>query len=157
MVYNVGSKGNEEGMPNRAEKDRGMKRTELDTVALGKALATKEVREASAALAPGEHEVDLLVRITGSLKRGEDYEQNVVPKVDWTSLCAVLLDGKNPKEIAEAVRLSLSDEAKPKAKAVKTAAAAAMLVLKGSTLTECNGKVTTDLAVEVIEPQTVDA
>ena len=134
-----------------------MKRTELDTVALGKALASKEVREASKALAPGEHEVDLLVRITGSLKRGEDYSQNVVQKVDWGSLCAVLLDGKNAKEIAEAVRLSLSDEAKAKAKEIKKAADAAMLVLKGSTLTECNGKVTTDLAVEVIAPQTADA
>ena len=144
-------------MPNRAEKDRAMKRTELDTVALGKALASKEVREASKALAPGEHEVDLLVRISGSLKRGDDYEQNVVQKVDWTSLCAVLLDGKNAKEIAEAVRLSLSDEAKAKAKEIKKAADAAMFVLKGSTLTECNGKVTTDLTVEVIESQTADA
>ena len=134
-----------------------MKRTELDTVALGKALASKEVREASKALAPGEHAVDLLVRISGSLKRGDDYSQNTVQKVDWLSLCAVLLDGKNAKEIAEAVRLSLSDEAKPKAKGIKKAAEAAMLVLKGSTLTECNGKVTTDLTVEVIEPQTAKA
>jgi hypothetical protein len=145
------------GTPNRAEQDKEMKRNELDTVALGKALSSKEVREASKALAPGEHEVDLLVRITGSLKRGEDYDQRINPKVDWTSLCAILLDGKNAKEIAEAVKLSLTDEAKAKAKAIKADAEAAMLVLKGSTLTECNGKVTTDLAVEVIEAQTAEA
>jgi hypothetical protein len=145
------------GTPNRAEQDKEMKRNELDTVALGKALSSKEVREASKALAPGEHEVDLLVRITGSLKRGEDYDQRINPKVDWTSLCAILLDGKNAKEIAEAVKLSLTDEAKEKAKAIKADAEAAMLVLKGSTLTECNGKVTTDLAVEVIEAQTAEA
>lgn len=145
------------GTPNRAEQDNEMKRNELDTVALGKALSSKEVREASKALAPGEHEVDLLVRITGSLKRGEDYDQRINPKVDWTSLCAILLDGKNAKEIAEAVKLSLTDEAKAKAKAIKADAEAAMLVLKGSTLTECNGKVTTDLAVEVIAPETAEA
>ncbi len=150
-------------MPNRAEKDRVMKRTDLDTVALGKVLKSPELKAAVAALAVGEHEVDAWFHLTGSVKRGADFDQNQVQKARPWLLAAALMNEiaklAGPVKVAETLRLALAsgEELEAAAKTLKKEADAAMVILGGSTLTRCNGKVTTDLTVEVIEPQTADA
>jgi hypothetical protein len=126
-------------------------RTDAETVALGKALDAKEVREAVGALTVGTHPIDLWVHLTGAIKRGEDYTQRIVAKADPWALAAALMKRLGAVDVAALVRDSLTGDLVDAVKALKGEAAAAMTILKGATLTECNGKVTTDLTIEVAE------
>lgn len=129
----------------------------LATLATAKVHKGKAIKAASADLAVGTHDVDVLVRITGSLTRGEDFEQRIVGKADAWGLLAAALHGKDSREIAALVRESLSGNLKGEIDRLKAEAAAAMLVLKGATLTPCNGKITTKLTAEVVEVEAVPA
>jgi hypothetical protein len=124
----------------------------LSTLATSKVVKSAAAKAAAADLPVGTHAVDVLVRITGSLTRGEDYDQRIVAKADAWALAAALLARLGPVDIAGIVRDSLTDPKLGDAvKALKGEAAAAMAVLKGATLTRCNGKVTTKLTAEVVE------
>jgi hypothetical protein len=124
----------------------------LATVATAKVHKSAAVKAASADLPVGTHTVDVLVRITGTLTRGEDFDQRIVGKADPWALAAALLSRLGPVDVAGLVRDSLTDSKLADAvKALKGEAAAAMAVLKGATLTRCNGKVTTKLTAEVVE------
>jgi hypothetical protein len=129
----------------------------LATVATAKVHKGAAVKAASAELAVGTHDVDVLVRITGSLTRGEDFDQRIVGKADAWALAAALLARLGPVDVAAVVRDSLSGALKGAVDSLKAEAAAAMLVLKGATLTRCNGKVTTKLSAEVVEAEAVPA
>lgn len=123
----------------------------LSTLATSKVVKSAAAKAAAADLPVGTHAVDVLVRITGSLTRGEDYDQRIVGKADPWALAAALLSRLGPVDVAGLVRDSLSGDIADAVKTLKGEAAAAMAVLKGATLTRCNGKVTTKLTAEVVE------
>lgn len=127
-----------------------MTKETLATLAIAKVHKAKAVKAASGELAVGTHEVDVLVRVTGSLTRGEDFDQRVVGKAQPWSLLAVALSKLNGITIAALVREALDADAK-KAAEIKSAADAAMALVKAPTLTRCNGKITTALVAEVVE------
>lgn len=113
-----------------------------EIVALSKVVSAKRAKEASAELAVGSHDVDFLVQVTGSVKRGEDYEQEIVLKADpWTMLAAALshLNGITVKSL---VKEALSSDPKLVA-SIKKQAKDAMSEINKPTKTSCNGKVTT--------------
>jgi hypothetical protein len=96
----------------------------LATVATAKVHKGAAVKAASAELAVGTHDVDVLVRITGSLTRGEDFDQRIVGKADAWALAAALLARLGPVDVAAVVRDSLSGALKGAVDSLKAEAAA---------------------------------
>ena len=120
------------------------------TLAAAKAVDSASLKTARAAVGVGTYPVDFLVRITGSFKVGEDYEQRLVAKADPFALLAVALSKLNGVTLEALVREAL--EADPEEiKEIKAQAAEAVQALKGPTMSPCKGKVTTELAFEIIE------
>jgi hypothetical protein len=122
---------------------------DLIIVALNKAVSAAAARKASAELTPGEHNVDCLVHVTGTLKRGEDYEQEIVAKADPWTLVAAALSHLNGVTVDSLVREALTADPEL-VKSLKREAATAVKAVKAPTLTACNGKVTVKLDVSVV-------
>jgi len=123
--------------------------------ALTKVAISKAVREAAYSAAVkeievGTHPLNVDVRLQGTITRGEDYEQQIVEKADPWGLLAVALSKLNGVTIESLVR-EVTGETEAKVTEIKEAAKKAMEVVKGKTMTSCNGKVTASLTVEVIE------
>ena len=123
---------------------------EILPLAAAKAVDTKSAKLAREAVDAGTHAVDFLLRIRGTFKVGEDYEQRLVAKVDFAALFAVALSKLNGVTVDALVREAL--EADPgEIKQIKAKAAEALESIKAPTMSACRGKVTTDLEFEVIE------
>lgn len=133
-------------------------------VAVGAVVKDKALSTAKKALAPGEYSVEVLARIKGSFKKGEDSTMVVSDKftVDWKLLAACFANKLNketrkavvedflkamdkPEELAE-----LTDEIKVNVERsigkVKNAAERTVPVA---------GKVTTDLVFDIVGDPTV--
>jgi phosphoenolpyruvate carboxylase len=128
--------------------------TELNAVeasAVARALDSKSkvAKTASEILAVGEHDVDVTIRVTGTLKRGEDEERPIANKIDWTLLSAVLLSHVN-----EATRNSVLREYKDASpelqKSLKAEAVEGTKDLVSTTMTKCNGRITTKLEIQKV-------
>ncbi len=123
---------------------------ETMTLAAAKAVDAKTSKLARDAVAVGTHAVDFLLRIRGTFRVGEDYEQRLVAKADPFALLAVALDKLNGVTIESIVKEA--QEADPgEVRAIKAKTAQAVEALKAPTLSVCRGKVTTDLEFEVVE------
>ena len=120
------------------------------TLAASKAVDTASVKAARADVSVGKHFVDFMVRVTGFLTVGEDYEQRLVAKADPFALLAVALSKLNGVTLEALVREAL-EAAPEEIKEIKARAAEAVQALKAPTMTVCNGKVTTDLKFEIVE------
>ena len=119
--------------------------TAAETVALNKVVGASEAQKASAGLTVGEHVVDFIVHVTGTLKRGEDFSQNIVAKADPWLMLAAALSHLNGVTVDSLVAESLTDDP-ALVKSLKKQAADALAAIKVPTLTPCNGKVTTKVA-----------
>ena len=124
--------------------------TQTFTLAASKAIGAAAAKAARTEVAVGEYFVDFLVRVTGSFKVGDDYEQRLVAKADPFALLAVALSKLNGVTVDALVREAL--EADPEEiKAVKASASEAIQALKAPTMSVCLGKVTTKLDFEFVE------
>jgi len=120
--------------------------SKVQTVALGKAIKDAVLKEAGAGVTAGEYPVDFTVRVSGSIKKGEDYEQEIVAKADPWLLLAEALSKLNGVTVDALVREALTaDEAL--IEGLKAKAANAIQAVKGPTKTNCAGKITTKLTV----------
>jgi hypothetical protein len=124
-----------------------MKMRPEEIVALGKVVVAKQAQKASAELMPGDYEVDFVVRVSGTVRRGEDYSQKIVLKADpWTMLAAAL-SHLNGVTVESLVKEAL--HADPElVGAIKAGALDAMARLNAPTETACNGKVTVKVAAD---------
>jgi Glu-tRNA(Gln) amidotransferase subunit E-like FAD-binding protein len=118
--------------------------------AIGKVLKPKQVSEASSKLSSGMYEIDEIVRLTGTITKGEDYEQTVAMSVPVWKLLAVTLSKLNNETVDSIVRKAdeISDEQE---KEIKEKAQEALTKIKGKAKKVCAGKVTTDLAIEIVQ------
>lgn len=91
---------------------------------------------------PGEYRVDTLVRIVGTVKVGEDYEQTVTASIPWQRLFEVALSKLNGVTIESIVRDALDSKESPE---IKEAVQNAVSKLKAGAIRECKGKVTTNI------------
>ena len=111
-------------------------------------------------LAVGEHAFDevITLRLLGTLKCGEDYDQRVVAKANAWGLVAVLLEELQEKALAAgevginleklvARALALDPQLE---KLAKENANKVVKALKADTWTRCDGKVTFSGSVEVV-------
>jgi hypothetical protein len=123
--------------------------SDVEVVAVGKAITDDKARKASKLVAVGEHEVDVTVRVRGTINRGEDYNQKIVLKADpWTLLLAALshLNGVTIESLVK----EANDQDPKLLDSIKKEANEALNSINETTETRCNGKVTKELIVEVV-------
>ncbi len=100
-------------------------------------------------LPQGEYDVDALVHVTGHLRVGADYEQNIVAKANPWSLLAAALSKLNGVTVESLVLDSLNDDIN--LDEIKKRADVAIGAIKGATLTHCSGKVTGDIEFDEVD------
>lgn len=134
--------------------------TNAEILAITKVVAGKATK-ASKHLAAGEYDIDVTVRVKGTVKRGDDYTQAIVNKIDWALLLGVALSKLNGATaesiIREAIEIEESEKGDELTKTIKAAVGVGIKKLKGTTDTDCNGKVTHDLSVEEVERYDAEA
>ncbi len=111
----------------------------IEAVALSKFKLNGERAEVK----PGSYNVNTTVSVKGTIKVGEDYEQQLVASADPWGLLAAALSKLNGVTVAALVREA--ENGGVDSAAVKTAAAAAIQAVKGPTLRTMSGKVTAKL------------
>jgi len=121
----------------------------VETVAIARVIKSAAEKVASSEMTAGEHPVDFTVRIKGTIKKGENYEQEIVAKADFVLLFAVALSHLNGATVDSIVRESLTADPNL-VDSLKVKAAAAVARIKETTKTHCSGKVTTNLKVELV-------
>jgi hypothetical protein len=121
----------------------------VEVVAVGKLVSDKESSEANASLTAGKYDVDVTVRVKGTLTRGENYVQQVVEKANPWLLLSVALSHLNGVTVDSIVTEALTADP-AMVDSLKAKAAEAIATVKGPTATPCNGKTTGKLTVEVV-------
>lgn len=144
-----------------------MTMTNAETIALTKAVNAAATKAAREGLAPGKYEVDALVRITGTMKVGEDYEQEFwqIAKPERTILALVCaLNGTTADKITqeqyehvladvEGRFEQISDE---EAKRFKADREKHLKTLREPTKKVAKGKVTGKITAEKVDGVTVE-
>jgi hypothetical protein len=115
--------------------------TAVETKAVAALVSDTVAREAAATIPVGTHPVDVTVRLTGTLTKGEDYDGQIVAKADPWTLLAVALSHLNGVTVESITREALAADPALVAD-LKKGAQAAIEAVKGLTVTRCNGKVT---------------
>jgi hypothetical protein len=111
------------------------------------------------ALTVGDTEVDEIItlHLTGTVRTGADYEQEIVAKADPWTLLAAALSHLNGVTIESLTAEALAADPKLIA-SIKKQAKASIAAVKGITLTECRGKVTLPVkAITVIDTMAAEA
>jgi hypothetical protein len=121
----------------------------LIKIALAKGIKASDVKDASNELGAGEHHIDTLVRVKGTLKKGDDYEQVQHMKVDQWGMIAVLLSKLNGVTVESVVR-EINGVDKDAVTLIKKQAQEAMDKVKAPASVMTSGKVTTALTFEAI-------
>jgi len=121
-----------------------------EIVALSKAISSARAKKAKGEMDAGEVGVDFLVRVTGTLKRGDNYDQRIVAKAEPWTLLAVTLSHLNGVTVESIVREALNADPEMVA-SIKEEANEAMEDIKEPTYTPCNGKVTGSVSAKKVE------
>ncbi len=111
------------------------------------------------ALTVGDTDVDEIItlHLTGTVRTGADYEQEIVAKADPWTLLAAALSHLNGVTVDSLTREAVTADPKLIA-SIKKQAKASIAAVKGTTLTECRGKVTLPAkAVAVIDTMAAEA
>jgi hypothetical protein len=133
--------------------------TSIEALALSKALAEKDAKEARTNINPGKHAVDLTVRIVGTFNVAEDTDKAPTCSIPLRAVLAELLHTTGAvREAAERALCKVTTDAingiapDPERQAVVDAWEAAHLqpVIDKLPRTPVKGKVTTKLTVEVV-------
>lgn len=119
------------------------------SIAIQKALAkTGKSKD----LIPGEHTVDevITLHVTGTVKKGDDYEQVNDAKIDWQALALAALSSMNGNTRNALVNEFLNDKAATDDR-VKAEVEAANHEIKGTAVVTASGKTThKSLSIEII-------
>jgi ElaB/YqjD/DUF883 family membrane-anchored ribosome-binding protein len=139
-----------------AQREKNMTKQGTSDVAMlviAKAVKDKVADKAREGVSPAEYNVDLTLRIQGTIRKAEDYTKDIPHKIRWDLLVAVLASKVNDETLASVLRDYAKvgdDEGKALTSQVKGKVEATIAELKGTTRQVVNGPITTDLAVEVL-------
>jgi hypothetical protein len=122
------------------------------TVGLAKGIKSAIVKEASDNIDAGEYTINELIRVQGTVRKGEDSEQIVHMTVPHWKLIAVLFSKVNGVTMDSVVKemLELDDD---KATVIKQKAKDALDKVKGPAKQTTAGKVTTKLEFSVVKSE----
>lgn len=121
----------------------------LVKLAVAKCGKAKEITEISQSLGAGTYKVDCIVRVFGTVNKGEDFESVVHMKVPHWKLIATCLNKLNGVTVDAIVReaLDISDEQE---EVIKERVEAAIDTIKGTTKSTVSGKLTTALQMDIV-------
>ena len=92
-------------MAKKSTKTIGTDKLEAsELISLYKTIRKESASEESPKLSVGTTEIDMLVRIHGTLEKGEDFEQRVVAKAEPWSIIATLLSKLNGVTIESVIK-----------------------------------------------------
>jgi hypothetical protein len=131
---------------------------DAQVVAIAKAVKDKVAKAAGKGIDPGRYDVDLLVRVLGSFTKGEDFEQKLTAKINFTLLAALALSKVNKETRNNIVedfimamgRSETSEEHNKLISQIKDEIQPKLNEIKEMTTTTMSGKITTDLTTEVV-------
>ena len=129
--------------------------TAIQQAAINKVVSAEAYKTANGEIQPGEYPIELLVKITGTLKKGEKYSQPIHWSVDWCGLFAVALSKLNGVTVESVVREFCATEEVDTA-AIKTQAEEAVNTVKGTSMQECNGKLSGKVFAEIVDTAKVE-
>jgi len=118
-------------------------------IAIKNAVKDKVFKDASKEFPVGEHEVDFMVRISGTIKKGEDFEQVVAQKAKPWGLLGLALSKLNGVTVGALVR-EFVELGEVEQEEIKESADNAVKEIKGTVVGNCSGKVTSKLKVEEV-------
>ena len=126
--------------------------TAIQQAAISKIVSADAYKTANGELTPGEYPIDMLVKITGKLKKGEKYEAPINWSIDWRGLFATALTKLNGVTVESIVAEYLNNADKGiDLEALKDQAQKAVDTIKGESVQVCNGKLTGSVEAEIID------
>jgi hypothetical protein len=131
--------------------------TEIQNAIVGCAISEKILKDAKGQIDPGLYLVDALVRIQGTLSKGEDFQMKAAAKIDWRLLASLALSKVN-NETQDAVIdafIKAIDGADGEKDAltekVKERVEAKIELVKGNApMVNAKGRVTAKLVAEIV-------
>jgi hypothetical protein len=120
--------------------------TDIEGLAIAKIISEDQGKLLRSRCDSGLYAPDFSVRVYGTLKIGNDYEQRITAKANPWKLLAIALSKLSRPSIAAFVRQTL-DLDDTEANAIKAEADSAIEAVKKPTLRSCRGKVTSHLMV----------
>lgn len=131
---------------------------DLHVIAVAKAVKDKVSKKAGKEIEPGRYEVDLLVRVLGSFSKGEDFQQKLTAKINFTLLACLALSKVNKETRNNIVsdfimamgRSETSEEHDKLIDQIKDEIQPKLNEIKEMTTTTMSGKISTDLTTEVV-------
>jgi len=130
--------------------------TNLGTVAVGAVIKDAALKSAKSALPVGVSQVDVTVRVRGTITKGEEYEQEVSAKIPWERIALALFD-KVARQIGpKATMAAIESLAKAEPLAdfrdnLNAAGQTLALAMRAKATQVCEGKTTTALVIEEIK------
>lgn len=118
-------------------------------VALHKLVAAPKYKKLVPDIEPGEYPIELQVRVLGTLKKGEPFEQRIAAKANPWAIAALAISKLNGVSIDALVRESVAVP-KETQDAIKEQATAALQKIIDATRTPMEGRVTANLVHEVL-------
>jgi len=112
----------------------------VEVKAIAQLISDDAAAKASSAIPAGEHAIDMTLKVTGVLTKGDDYSQEIVEKADPWTLLSVALSHLNGITIESITREAMTADP-AMVDSIKVAAKKAVETVKGPTMTPCNGKV----------------
>jgi hypothetical protein len=125
---------------------------DIMTVGIAKGIKASIVKEASSNLNAGTYEIDELVRVRGTVRKGEDSEQVVHMKCDTWNILAVALSKLNGVTVEAIVREAVGLD-KDAVTAIKKQASEALDKIKAPAKQVTAGKVTTKLDFSLVKSE----
>ena len=119
------------------------------TVGLAKGIKGSIVKQASSELGAGTYTIDELVRVQGTVRKGEDAEQVIHMKCDTWNILAVALSKLNGVTVESIVREAIGYD-EDEVTAIKEQAKVALDKIKAPAKEMTAGKVTTKLTFSVV-------
>ena len=128
------------------------------TVAIGKAIKAKVLKEASKGLEPGQYKIDGLFRLLGDINKGEDFKQKLAAKINFALLACLALSKLNEATVDSIIedfimamgRSELSPEHAKLIDQIKDKIRPKLDAIKEMTTTTMSGKVTTNVSIEEV-------
>lgn len=119
-------------------------------MATAKAVSDKELKPLSESLPTGLYQIDTTVRVYGTLKKGDPYTQRLAAKADPWKLLGLALNKLNAASIDAVVREALESTNEDLGPAIKVEVDRAIRKVVADTETTIAGRVTAQLAWELV-------
>lgn len=133
--------------------------TAIDLLSLSKAVSEPALKAArsDSSVTPGVHAVDLTVRVYGTLKVFDDYEQVVAASVPWERLALAALSRLAPQCLSGCVTEALGEEETDAVALLRAGVVESVAAVREPSRRSCRGQVRAQLLISAVAPALAEA